>query len=86
MLNWTKPGPVVLTGVLGLRLPIITRGVVPKKSIVPFQTLLVFCLFQFEISKYRSQLAIWNSVKRTEKSTERVKLFLEAGKRIYCRN
>ena len=31
MLNWTKPGPLLLTGVLGLRLPIITRGVLPKK-------------------------------------------------------
>ena len=33
MLNWTKPGPLVLIGFLGLRLSIITRGVLPREKI-----------------------------------------------------
>ena len=50
MLSWTKPGPLVLIGFLGLRLPIITRGVLPRE-INPFiQLLSVFRLFLLEYS------------------------------------
>ena len=36
MLNWTKPGSLALIGVLGLLLPLITRGVLPRKGMVSF--------------------------------------------------
>ena len=42
MLNWTKPGPLVLTGVVGLRVPIITRGVLPKEKNCPISTVTCF--------------------------------------------
>ena len=61
MLNWTMPGPLVLTGIVGLRLPIIARGVLPKDKIVPFQLSLVFCLFLCDMMWKSNQLILVKS-------------------------